>query len=153
VERQQLVASRPGRCGSSRATASPSRARPARRRRGRGRPRRHARDSADSLPVCTTVVLLVDHDQAEVGDRREDGAAGTDDQIDVAPPDALPLIVALAVAEAAVLDRDPRAERGAEDRRRRRRQRDLRAPSAARRVPTPAPRARAAGRPRSCRCR
>ena len=71
------------------------------------------------------VVLFVHDDQSEIRQRREDRAARADDDVDIAAADALPLIVALAVGEPAVLDRHPLAERGAEDRRRLRRQRDL----------------------------
>ena len=55
--------------------------------------------------LVRAVVLLVDDDQAEPVERREDRRTGADDDLDVAAPDPLPLIVALAVGEAAVLDR------------------------------------------------
>ena len=71
-------------------------------------------------------MLLVDDDQAEGGERGEDRGAGADDDVDVAAADAVPLVVALAVREAAVLHGDPFAEGAAEGRRRGRRQGDLR---------------------------
>ena len=71
-------------------------------------------------------MLLVDDDQAEPLERREDRRPRADDDVDVAAADALPLIVALAVGQAAVLDRDAVAERLAEQRGDGRRQRDLR---------------------------
>jgi len=60
-------------------------------------------------------VLLVDDDQADVVQRREHGRTGADDDVDVTAPDALPLVVALTVGEATVLDRDAFAERVAEE--------------------------------------
>ena len=71
-------------------------------------------------------MLLVDDDQADVLERREHRRARADDDVDVAAADALPLVVALAVGEAAVLDGDALAERLAEQRGGGRRQRDLR---------------------------
>ena len=66
------------------------------------------------------VVLLVDDNQADLFERREDGRPRADDDVDVAAADALPLIVTLAVGEAAVLDGDALAERLAEKQPRRR---------------------------------
>jgi hypothetical protein len=60
-------------------------------------------------------VLLVNDDQSHLLERREHRRAGADDDIDVAAADALPLVVALAVGETAVLDRDALAERLAEE--------------------------------------
>ena len=60
------------------------------------------------------------------GERREHRRARADHDVDVAAADAVPLIVALAVRQAAVLDRDRRAEPRAEQRRHLRRERDLR---------------------------
>ena len=71
-------------------------------------------------------MLLVDHDQADVLERREHGRPRADDDVDVAAADALPLIVALAVGEAAVLDGDALAECLPEQERGGRRQRDFR---------------------------
>ncbi len=71
-------------------------------------------------------MLLVDDDQARVHQRREHRRPGPDDDVDVAAPDALPLIVALAVGQRAVLNRHAGAEGRPEQRRHRRRQRDLR---------------------------
>src|SRR5438067_10540230 len=93
-----------------------------------------AADDRDVAPVVARnllllvrrVVLLVDDDEADALERRKDGRARADDDVDVAAADALPLIVALAVAEAAVLNGDAVAERRAEERRRLRRERDLR---------------------------
>src|SRR5207237_1748272 len=93
-----------------------------------------AADDRDVAPVVARnllllvrrVVLLVDDDEADALERRKDGRARADDDVDVAAADALPLIVALAVAEAAVLNGDAVAERRAEERGRRRRERDLR---------------------------
>ena len=59
-------------------------------------------------------MLLVDDDQADLLERREHGRARADDDVDVAAADPLPLVVALAVGEAAVLDGDALAERLAE---------------------------------------
>ena len=60
------------------------------------------------------------------GERREDRRARADDDVHFAAPDAVPLVVAFAVGEPAVLDRHARAEARAEHRRDRGRQRDLR---------------------------
>ena len=70
-------------------------------------------------------MLLVHDDQADVRQRREDRATRADDDVHVAAADAVPLVVALAVGESAVLDGDALAECGAEDRGGRRRQGDL----------------------------
>ena len=67
-------------------------------------------------------MLLVHHDQAQRGHRREHGRARADDDVDVAATDAMPLIVTFAIAEAAVLDGDAIAEGTAEDGGHRRRQ-------------------------------
>ncbi len=47
-------------------------------------------------------------------ERRKHGRTRADDDVDVAAADAMPLIVALAVGEAAVLNGHPLAERAAE---------------------------------------
>ena len=60
-------------------------------------------------------MLLVNHNQSHLLEWREHRRAGADDDIDVAAADALPLVVALAVGKAAVLDGDAVAERVAED--------------------------------------
>ena len=65
----------------------------------------------DLLLLVRAVVLLVDDDQADALERREHGRARAHDDVDVAAADALPLVVALAVGEAAVLDGDAIAER------------------------------------------
>ena len=56
-------------------------------------------------------MLLVDDDQPERSQRREHRRPRADDDVDVAAADALPLVVALAVGEPAVLDRHAVAER------------------------------------------
>jgi hypothetical protein len=61
------------------------------------------------------VVLFVNDNQSHLLERREHRRPGADDDIDVAAADALPLVVALAIGEAAVLDGDAVAERLAED--------------------------------------
>ena len=71
-------------------------------------------------------MLLVDDDQADAFERREHRRTRADDDVDVAAANALPLIVPLAVREAAVLDRHALSERVPEYRRDHRRQRDLR---------------------------
>ena len=71
-------------------------------------------------------MLLVDDDQAQPVDRREDRRAGTHDQVHLAAPDAIPLIVALAVGQAAVLNGHAVAECRAELRRDLGCERDLR---------------------------
>ena len=78
------------------------------------------------LLLVRAVVLLVDDDQAERAQRREHRRPRADDDVDVAAADALPLVVALAVGEAAVLDGDALAERAAERGGNGGRQRDLR---------------------------
>ena len=50
------------------------------------------------------VVLFVDDDQREIGDRRKDGRARADDHARVAALDAVPLLGALAVGERGVQD-------------------------------------------------
>ena len=70
-------------------------------------------------------MLFVDDDEPKVFEGREDGGASADDEIHVAGPDAVPLIVTLAVGQPAVLDRHAIAERGPELRGHLRRQRDL----------------------------
>ncbi len=61
-------------------------------------------------------MLFVDDDQAELVERREDRRPRADDDVDLAAPDALPLIVPLAVGQAAVLNGHAVAERLAEQR-------------------------------------
>ena len=60
------------------------------------------------------VVLLVDDEQAEVGERREDRRAGADADARLAAAQPAPLVVALAVGEGRVQDRDAVAEPGPE---------------------------------------
>ena len=72
------------------------------------------------------IVLFVDDDQPEFVERRKHGRARADDDRHLAPADAIPLIGALAVGQAAVLHRHAIAERVAKRRRHGGRQRDLR---------------------------
>ena len=72
------------------------------------------------------VVLLVDDDQPEVGDRREDGGARADGDPRLAGAQAPPLVVALALAERGVQQRDGVAEARLEAPDGLRRERDLR---------------------------
>ena len=60
------------------------------------------------------LVLLVHDDDAEFVDGREDGRARADDDARLASMDAVPFVVALAVAELAVEDGDGGAEAGGE---------------------------------------
>ena len=72
------------------------------------------------------VVLLVHDHEPQPGQRREHGRARADHDVHFAPPDAVPLVVALARRQPAVLDGDAVPEHVAQERRHRRRQRDLR---------------------------
>ena len=63
-------------------------------------------------------MLLVDHDQPEVADRREDGRARADRDARLARAQPPPLVVALALAERGVQQRDRVAEARLEARRR-----------------------------------
>ena len=71
-------------------------------------------------------MLLVDDDQPDVGERRDDRQPRPDDDVDVAGPDPPPLVGPLALAEARVDERDPRVEVGPEPIDERQRQGDLR---------------------------
>ena len=71
-------------------------------------------------------MLLVDHDQPEVGDRREHGRARADGDPRLAGPQPPPLVVALALAERRVQQRHRVAEPSLEAGDGLRRQRDLR---------------------------
>src|SRR5439155_19151531 len=70
----------------------------------------------DLFLLVRAVVLLVDDDEADALERREDRGSRADDDVHVAAADALPLVVSLAVGEAAVLDGDAVAEGLAEER-------------------------------------
>ena len=70
------------------------------------------------------LVLFVDHDQAQVAGRGEDGAAGADDHLHLTPQDAAPLVVALDVRLVAVQHGDG-VEARAEAAHRLRREADL----------------------------
>ncbi len=78
-----------------------------------------------ALLLVGGVVLLVDDDQAEVVQRREDGRARADADARLAAAQALPFVVALAVGEGRVQDREAVAEPRPEARDRLRRQADL----------------------------
>ena len=78
-----------------------------------------------ALLLVGGVVLLVDHDQAEVADRREDGGARSDADARLAAAQAPPLVVALARREGRVQNREAIAEPGAEARHRLRGEADL----------------------------
>jgi len=67
------------------------------------------------LLFVRAVVLFVDDNQADALERGEHRRARADHDVDVGAADALPLIVALAVREAAVLDRHAVAERLTEE--------------------------------------
>src|SRR5207302_1511775 len=56
------------------------------------------------------VVLLVDDDQAGLREGREEGAARADHHVRLPAAEALPLVVAFAIGESAVQDRDPLAQ-------------------------------------------
>ena len=62
------------------------------------------------LLLVGAVVLLVDDDQAEAADRGKDRRPRPDHDGDVAAANPVPLIVALAIGQPAVLDRDAVAE-------------------------------------------
>ena len=78
-----------------------------------------------ALVLVGRVVLLVDHDQAEVADRREDRRARADRDPRLAGAQAAPLVVALALAERRVQQRDRVAEARLEAPDGLRRERDL----------------------------
>ena len=71
-------------------------------------------------------MLFVDDDEPEPFKRSEHGRAGADDDVDVAAPDPLPLVVPLAGREPAVLNRHAIAKVLAAHRSDRRRQCDFR---------------------------
>ena len=58
------------------------------------------------LLLVGVLVLLVHDDQAEVGQRRENGAARADDDAGLAAVDLVPFVVAFAVGKVAVQDGD-----------------------------------------------
>ena len=95
------------------------------------RPRAHHRHVAAVvaralLLLVRPVVLLVHDDQAEALNGREDRRARADDDVDLRAADAMPLIVALAVGQAAVLDGHAIAEQRPERSGDGRRERDFR---------------------------
>ena len=71
-------------------------------------------------------MLFVDDDQSQRAERGEHGRSGSHDHVHFAPTHPMPLIVTLAIGEAAMLNRDPVAERVSEGRRHRRRESDFR---------------------------
>ena len=102
-----------------------------------------------ALLLVGGVVLLVDHDQAEIGDRSEDGRARPDADPRLAGAQAAPLVVAGAGGHPGVEQRDRVAEAAPEAVHRLRRQRDLGTSTIAPR-PAPAPPGPPRGTPRSC---
>ena len=64
--------------------------------------------------LVAAVVLFVDNHQAEGAHGGEDGRARADDHLRFAAADAVPLVVALAIAQGAVEDGDDLAEAGGE---------------------------------------
>ncbi len=61
-------------------------------------------------------MLFVHDDETEAIERREDGRPRADDEVHLAAPDAMPLVVTLAAGERAVLDGDTVAKDAAEQR-------------------------------------
>ena len=87
----------------------------------------HDGDVAAVIPRCLlllvrAIVLFIDDDQANLRQRREDGRTRADDDIDLSAVNPVPLIVALAVRQSAVLNGHARTERAAKERRHSRRQ-------------------------------
>src|SRR5207247_2715899 len=78
------------------------------------------------LLLVRGIVLLVDDHEPYAVERCEDGRPRTDDDVDVALPDPLPLVVALPVRETAVLNGNAPPEPAPEGVGHCRRQRDLR---------------------------
>ena len=70
-------------------------------------------------------MLLVDDDEPDVGQRREDGQPRADDEVHVARPDPPPLVGPLARPDGRVDQRDPGVEVGPQPVDERQRQRDL----------------------------
>ena len=83
-----------------------------RRARQLAQPDRHVARLEPRCPVALVrgIVLLVDDDEPDIGQRSDDGQPRPDDDVHLARPDAPPLVGALAVAEARVDERDPRVE-------------------------------------------
>ena len=131
------AAARCGRAGGAAAGPGPRQRLRLERRRGAAEhharalePRAHQRDVAGMVArrlavLVARLVLLVDHDEAEVAHRREDGRARADGDPALAPAQQPPGIGALAVGEPAVQHRDLVAEDAAEPAHRLRRERDL----------------------------
>ena len=94
----------------------------------RGALGRHAAGVVAGIGVLLVrrIVLLVDHDQADVAHRCEDRAAGADDDPRLTPHDAVALVATLGATERGVQDRDDVAEALAEPTHGLRRERDLR---------------------------
>ena len=96
-----------------------------------GLPRAHHRHVAPVIPralllLVGPVVFFVHDHEAKRSNGREHCRPRADDDVDVSAADAMPLVVALAVGKAAVLDRHASAERALERGGDRRRQRDFR---------------------------
>ena len=98
-------------------------------------------------------MLLVDDDQADVGQRREDREPRPDDDVDVARPDPPPLVGPLAVAEPGVDERDPDVEVRPQPVDERQRERDLRDEDEGRPAALEGTRRSPRRRSRSCRRR
>ncbi len=79
-----------------------------------------------ALVLVGPFVLLVDHDQPDLPQRREHRRASADADARLAAPQPQPLVVALAAPEARVQDRDDVPEPRFEPSQRLRRERDLR---------------------------
>ena len=106
-----------------------------------------------ALLLVGRVVLLVDHDQSEVGDRREHRRARPDAHARLPPAQPQPLVAALGRCRAS--SAAPRPRRRSAARSARRSAASARSPARAR-SPTgrdPGRPRLPAGRPRSCRCR
>ncbi len=64
--------------------------------------------------LVTSLMLLIDDDDAELGEGREHRRAGADDDADLAADDGPPGIVALSIGKARMQNGDPGASRGLE---------------------------------------
>ena len=88
--------------------------------------RRVARlEARRAVALVGWVVFLVDHDQADVAERREDRQPRPDDDVDLAGADAPPLVGTLTFAEPRMDERDARVEIRSEPVDQRERQCDL----------------------------
>ena len=78
------------------------------------------------LRLIAALLLLVQNNQSQVPQRRENGGAGAQNHLDLPPPDPLPLVIPLRHTQAAVEHGGPVSEIGEELPHHLRRQRDLR---------------------------